>query len=362
MGHSAALYYDRIQIVPVKKDAIRVGVFWPTWLDVSVRRYLENVTTVLEEMGSNVVAFKTEDAPPPDCDVYWDPRLTGGTQPWHRLFNVDAPIIATVHGASPLTVPPWEYYPNLRSAMDGFLGVTKRLVFWRRWANRLSAIITTSESAKREIRRRFFLSGQEISVIHHGVDHEVFYPDEAKKNSQDSQYFLHASAYQPIKNTKRVFEAFARVRESQPDLRLVAVLPNLPETFDIPSGVELTRDEISHAQLADLYRGALGFVFPSLTESFGMPIVEAMACKCPVITSTSGACPEVAGEAAIFVDPRSVKEIARAMTAVATDHELRHKLEVAASARSRDFSWKKAGEQHMEVFRSSLARQRSASQ
>lgn len=91
-------------------------------------------------------------------------------------------------------------------------------------------------------------------------------------------------------------------------------------------------------------------MFPSLRESFGMPILEAMACGCPVITSNISACPEVAGDAALLVDPYSVDDIAGAMKRLIEDEPLRQSLRQKGLSRSRQFTWRKSARDHLKVF------------
>jgi len=105
-----------------------------------------------------------------------------------------------------------------------------------------------------------------------------------------------------------------------------------------------------------LYRGATALVFPSLYEGFGLPIVEAMACGTPVITSNTTAMPEVAGDAALLVDPRSVEQISRAMEQIVTDTSLRQRLRDTGFRQARQFRWSKTAEMVHEVLSSVTTR------
>ncbi len=91
-------------------------------------------------------------------------------------------------------------------------------------------------------------------------------------------------------------------------------------------------------------------MFPSLHETFGLPILEAMACGCPVITSDVGACPEVAGDSALFVNPRSVDDITNAMKRLIEDDSLRQLLRQKGLARSQQFTWRKSADEHLKIF------------
>ena len=103
--------------------------------------------------------------------------------------------------------------------------------------------------------------------------------------------------------------------------------------------------------LPALYRGSLGFLFPSLFEGFGLPILEAMASGCPVLTSNTSSLPEVAGKAALLVDPESETEIAQGILKLFLDEKLRNKLKKMGIAQSQKFSWKKAAEETLNLFK-----------
>lgn len=146
--------------------------------------------------------------------------------------------------------------------------------------------------------------------------------------------------------------AYARLAAGGP--RRVAVVPGYPRA-EAGAGVKLHRQSITPPQIAALYRQAIGFVFPSLHEIFGLPIVEAMASGCPVITSNATACAEVAGQAALLVDPRSTDEIAGAMARLAADAELRARLRGRGLERAAAFSWRRSARAHLALFQQALA-------
>jgi glycosyltransferase involved in cell wall biosynthesis len=109
---------------------------------------------------------------------------------------------------------------------------------------------------------------------------------------------------------------------------------------------------VEDADLPALYTGALAFVFPSLYEGFGLPLVEAMACGTPVVASRTSACGEVAGDAALLVDPLSEEEIAGALAQVARDADLRAALAARGRERARAFSWERAAREVLDVLTS----------
>jgi glycosyltransferase involved in cell wall biosynthesis len=94
----------------------------------------------------------------------------------------------------------------------------------------------------------------------------------------------------------------------------------------------------------------MAFVFPSLHETFGLPILEAMSCGCPVISSDQTACPEIVGDAGLLVDPRSVAQIRKAMQTIIEDVELRRELADRGLRRANSFTWRESARQHIDVF------------
>jgi glycosyltransferase involved in cell wall biosynthesis len=116
-------------------------------------------------------------------------------------------------------------------------------------------------------------------------------------------------------------------------------------------GVEFIDRQMSRDEISALYGGALGFVFPSVSEGFGMPILEAMASGCPVVTSQGTACGEVAGDAALLVDPYSVPAIAQAMQTLWQDRSARTRLRASGRAHALGFDWDASARLHAQVFR-----------
>ncbi|QJX01932.1 glycosyltransferase [Alcanivorax sp. IO_7] len=114
---------------------------------------------------------------------------------------------------------------------------------------------------------------------------------------------------------------------------LLVICPGMPD-IPLPQGVEVIRHAMSHEQLVGYYRNALAFLFPSLHETFGMPILEAMASGCPVVTSNVTACPEVAGDSAVLVSPESTSAMTGAMRRIVQDQSYRLGLRERTTTRS----------------------------
>jgi glycosyltransferase involved in cell wall biosynthesis len=278
------------------------------------------------------------------------------------------PLVVTIHDQAPrLDHHRLPYHSGLRGLMA------------RTYYNAMNAyamryarhIITVSQQAKQDI-LHFHpnLPPEKISVIYHGVSTH-FKPAEAIEQTRvrarhglPHDYFLYVGTVNPGKNLIRVLEAFDMLQKT-PGWRhkLVAVARTdtryrdfyrFWESFPGKAGVRLL-DYAEKADLPGLYTGACALVFPSQHESFGLPVLEAFACGTPVITSsTSGLC-EIAGEAALLVNPHSVEEIVAACRRLATDMSLRQALIEKGLRRVLNFSWRTCAQQTLDVYEGVLS-------
>lgn len=178
------------------------------------------------------------------------------------------------------------------------------------------------------------------------------------QNLPIQNYFLYIGRQTPYKNLLRLIEAFAALpNRHNYELWIAGPLdrrytPNLQAQavhLGVDSHVKFL-GYVPYKQLPILLNQAIALVFPSLWEGFGLPVLEAMACGTPVITSNCSSLPEIAGDAALLVDPYNVQAISAAMYTVATDSELRSQLRQAGLARASCFSWEKTGQQTVEVL------------
>lgn len=326
---------------------MKVGVFHPNRIPLSAHNYIDNVVRELDKLKTECFLFDEEDPVPVQVDLYWDPRSMGGGPPYKKLAKIKKPLVVTVHGASSFSLPAREHFSNIRSALLANIFKFIHLYNWCKFRDRCDAYIAVSRYGKWEIEKYLSLDESKITPIWHGVDLDVFKLDDSEKPSRP--YFLHVSQYQPKKNVDRIIEAYTKLTMVDKPA-LVLVVPRYPQLVSVPDGVEIIRAPKNHQELANLYRSAVAFVFPSLHETFGMPIIEAMACGCPVITSNVSACPEVAGEAAVLVNPRSVNEIAIAMERLILDETRRKDLRDKGIERAQQFTWKRSAEDHQKVF------------
>lgn len=329
---------------------MKIGVWWPAKQLTSVKTYAEQVCAYLEAQGTELHRFGPADKLPAGMDLYWDPWCTDGKNPNRRLLGAKAPIVATVHGMASETLPKAlqpKFYKRWGWLQKPWK-LWQRRFFWRLFRSRVRAVITVSEYAKIEIEQHLHIPGDRIFPIYHGVDKALFFPLPA--GEKPAPYFFHVSAWQPKKNVARIVEAYGKLPE---DTRwpLIVVSPGCREDLPQLDGLTLIDTHLPAVRVARYMQGAGAFVFPSLHESFGMPLAEAMACGVPLITSDGSACREVAGDAALLVKPEEVGSISAAMQQMMEDSALRIHLGVKALERSKAFSWEKCGEGHAAVFR-----------
>jgi len=211
----------------------------------------------------------------------------------------------------------------------------------KRAARRAERIVTISEFTRRQIVEWSGVAAEKIFNVACGVD-AAYYPG-GEIYGLPFPYLLCVSNRKRHKNEFRVVEAFAKADISS-EIKLVFTGNPMPELADSVARHHLTErvhfvGRVPEIRLPSLYRGAKALVFPSLYEGFGLPVLEAMACGTPVLTSNVTAMPEIAGDAALLVDPASVEQIAAAITSITHDESLRARLKEKGLVRARKFSW-----------------------
>jgi glycosyltransferase involved in cell wall biosynthesis len=236
-------------------------------------------------------------------------------------------------------------------------------------ARRADRVIAISQASARDIEQHLRVRGERIDVIPLGYagPPPVAPSDEpdlrARLGLGEGPIVLNLGAKKLHKNQLRLIQALPRVRERVPDARLVLAGANTPysaqlhaeaERLGVAGAVALP-GFVPEPDLEALYAAASAFVFPSLNEGFGLPVLEAMGRGLPVVTSSVSALPEVAGDAALLVDPASVDEIADATCRVLTDRELRDRLAAAGRQRVDAFTWRRTAERTLEAWRRALA-------
>ena len=178
--------------------------------------------------------------------------------------------------------------------------------------------------------------------------------EEPSPAGADGPYLLAVGGMSPRKNTRRLIEAFARWRakggaRTGYQLRITGISLDAPAAAALPAGVSLL-GYVDKAELPRLYAGAAAFLYPSIYEGFGLPIIEATACGAPVLTSSTASAPEVAGGAAVLVDPFSLESIEAGLDRVTEPDEAR-RLRSLGRERARHFRWSAAAARTIELYR-----------
>jgi glycosyltransferase involved in cell wall biosynthesis len=187
----------------------------------------------------------------------------------------------------------------------------------------------------------------------------------SESTTKINPYFLYLGRQDPYKNLPRLITAFAELLKTHPsadvreyelwlvgstDKRFTPLLKSQIGELGITGKVKFL-SYVPYDQLPGIIRNAIALVFPSLWEGFGFPILEAMGCGTPVITSHLSSLPEVAGDAAILVNPYNTQEITDAMSKIAVDGEMRSRLSQLGLKQAKNFSWEKTGEATAEVLK-----------
>ena len=272
-----------------------------------------------------------------------------------RPYAMPAPVVFVAYDLIPLRYP--AYY-----------SFRERLVFQA--AMRLSlqtaqVIISTSRSTANDLQQLYKVHPERLVVVPGAAD-SGFVPQSTavvaalrSRRHLPDRYVLYLGSNKPHKNLIRLVESWKQVPDQTPEVKLVVAGHWDPRYVEAKERAKaLNLDEkvlfagpIADADLPALYSGAEVFVFPSLYEGFGLPVLEAMACGAPVVCSDTSSLPEVAGDAALMVDPSDVHALSAAITRVLADESLRWEMREKGLARAADFSWKRTAQEMLAVYR-----------
>jgi glycosyltransferase involved in cell wall biosynthesis len=229
-------------------------------------------------------------------------------------------------------------------------------------------VLTISNSSRDDIIKAYNARGDKVITIYPGIKNLVsLEPRVFGMNQLQSKYHisdnfvLFVGTLQPRKNIVRLIEAFSRIKNQESgikDLNLVIIgrrgwqyeeILAAPEKYGVKDTVKFL-ENVKDDELHIFYQHALCYVLPSLYEGFGLPVVEAMQRGCPVITSNVSSLPEAGGDAALYVDPENVDDIAQKIEKLITDKKLREELIAKGKKQVQKFSWEKAAKETMEVL------------
>lgn len=237
---------------------------------------------------------------------------------------------------------------------------------------RAAALIADSEHTRQDILRRLDYPADRVKVVYIGVDQTIFRPVLPTADfyaryglQRDLLYMMYAGSDDPRKNLRRLLEAFARLLNEFPNVRLVKVgaarfeaersnLITLAQSLGLADRLIFV-NQVSEEDLVQFYNLASVFVYPALYEGFGLPPLEAMACGTPVVVSDRTALPEVVGEAGLMVNPYKVEEIVAGLRQVLSDPLLAARLRQAGLERAAGFSWERTARQTQAVYNEVLA-------
>lgn len=260
------------------------------------------------------------------------------------ILGSGPPQVTVVHDVLPLSFP--SEYPRQQYYFRLFVPRILR-------ASRI--VVADSESTRRSIVQHYGVPADKVRVINPGYDPEVFFSNGFDPFSAASEepYLLYVGNVLPHKNLLRLLDAVAILRRRRPCRLLirgegrpahVQAVRERVETLGLTGAVTFV-GYAGARELRDLYARAACLVLPSLGEGFGLPVLEAMACGTPVVTANTSSLPEVAGEAALLVDPHDAVALADAVHRVLTDRGLREDLRRRGFERAAGFNWRRTAEQ-----------------
>ncbi len=352
---------------------------------------LMQFSTINKQQSTNNFVIYLKDRPRLDLPKEregWRYRVVGPRKLWTQialpfaLFK-DSPrpdvFFSPTHYA-----PRWSPIPTVISIMDlsyiHFPQMFKKsdlyqLKNWTAYSVRKAKrIFTISQASKDDIIKEYGIEPGRVIVTYPGIKMKTphFAPSASlrasrgKQNSNmdklrkkygiEGEYILFVGTLQPRKNIVRLIEAFSCV--SKNDIQLVIVgkkgwlyeeILQAPKKFGVENKVKFL-DFVPDEDLSALYQNALCFVLPSLYEGFGLPVLEAMANGCPVITSNVSSLPEAGGDAALYVDPENVDDIVKNLQLIINNAELRKKMIEKGYKQVKKFSWEKTARETLQVL------------
>ncbi|MGB9637550.1 MAG: glycosyltransferase family 4 protein, partial [Microgenomates group bacterium] len=294
-------------------------------------------------------------------------NLIGDVDVFHSSDWLEPPVrsakkITTIHDFAVFKYP--ETFA-VRGGHNIIKNQKRKLFFTKRECD---LIICVSETTKQDAKEILKIPEKKLRVIYEAAD-PLYFPRKKEeiqavkeKFNITGEYLLCVGTREPRKNLDRVIMAFAEISRVYSDLNLVIAgkygWGDDSSRFKVQSSKLGSRVKIlgfvEKEDLAALYSGAMAFVYPSLYEGFGLPILEAMVCGCPVVTSNVGSMKEVAGEAALLIDPLSVDNLAGAISKLCRNQKLREEMVLKGLKRAGEFSWEKTALQTLQAYQSLL--------
>lgn len=318
-----------------------------TLLGMSLRRQNEIKKFISSLQGTS---FKGNVVPiaPSFADVLWNKwhrvpleNFTGKVDVYHSSDWVQIPSlcfkVTTIHDISPIKYP--EYTPKKA------VSVHKRKLDWV--VKEVDRVIVPSEFTKKEVIRLLGISDKKIRVIPEANDEKFIKSPLAEIGRVKQKYklrdYILSVGTNPRKNTQKIIEAYKKLQKTYKDLQLVVVGEGKSKS---EGGVVYT-GFVNDTDIVPIYSAARTLVYPSLDEGFGLPILHAFACGVPVVTSDVSSMPEVAGDAAVLVDPQKVDSISEG---IVTAFDNKDELVSKGLSRVKEFSWERTAKETLKVY------------
>lgn len=282
-------------------------------------------------------------------DIFWSPHINFSS------FSGQGKKILTIHDLSFLVFP--QFFSWRKNIWHSLMGLKKLI-------NEADIIIAISESTKNDILRFFPSAKDKIKVVHSGcgeefkklpnTDQKIL--ETRKKHDLPDKFILSLGTSEPRKNIASLIRVFDEANLEGYDLVLAGARGWKNKAFDQAYKKAKNKDKIKLLGYIEkeerpyLYNAAAIFAYPSFYEGFGLPVLEAMACGTPVITSATSSLPEVARDAALLIDPNNEESLAIALRTLAQDEGLRQNLSVRGLEQAKKFSWKRTAEEYLKIF------------
>jgi len=289
-----------------------------------------------------------------ECEVYWEPNNV----PIKHIKSEH--LVTTVHDFS------FHVYPELHRKE------TREYFKKNFWENILKSdrIITASHFIKDEILNYLHIDPAKVHVINHGIDHDNFkvYERTLLDTFSDlyelpKKYVLFVGSIEPRKNLESALLAYNTLPDAfKKEYKFLLAgfsgwhNAKIMEIICQEKGNIIYLGYLPDRELAYLYNVASAFIYPSIYEGFGLPPIEAMACGSPVIVSRTSSLPEICGDAAYYVDPKKITDIAEGIYTVSTNERLRRDLRKKGLKKAQSFNWEQSAKDHFMVFNGVMGR------
>lgn len=250
-----------------------------------------------------------------------------------------------------------------------WLDIIYMRVILPRVLQRADQIVAVSQNTRRDLLELFSLQSEIVHVVPHGCDEEAVSPEAVKRvrmrHGLRKPYVFYPGSLSPRKNVARAVEAFATIGSDIEHDFVVTAGKSWLDTEVYRTVRRLGLEDRFHVlghvndeEVRALYTGADACVYVSLYEGFGFPVLEAMACGCPVLTSNTSSLPEVAGDAALLVDPRDTKAIAAGLKRLLSDPAAADCYRSRGRERAATFTWRRCARETISVFEAAMERER----